>query len=132
MKKNTMATAAALILGMGLSMNVSAAQIVSQSFHPDAIVDTSENLYASAFYGLCERELEVNGTTRYISIYTPENYEPCCEMLLVFVPNGKTAEEFANECGWPALAEKYNFGITFYQSADGGHTFSFVEIRSRD
>ena len=119
MKKNAMATAVALILGMGLSMNVSAAQIVSQSFHPDAIVDTSENLYASAFYGLCERELEVNGTTRYISIYTPENYEPCCEMLLVFVPNGKTAEEFANECGWPALAEKYNFGITFYQPADG-------------
>ena len=119
--KKTIAAAMAILqmFGMGLTMSVSAEEIELKKFSAEAKADTSENLYASAFYGLCERELEVNGETRSISIYTPANYEPCCEMLLVFVPNGKTAEEFANECGWPALAEKYNFGITFYQPKDG-------------
>ncbi len=113
------AIAAMQILSMGMATSAGAETIVSQKFSPELTVDTSENLYASACYGLWERELDVNGTKRSISIYTPQNYEPCCEMLLVFCPEGKSAEEFANECGWPALAEKYNFGITFYQALEG-------------
>ena len=88
--KKTIAAAMAILqmFGMGLTMSVSAEEIELKKFSAEAKADTSENLYASAFYGLCERELEVNGETRSISIYTPANYEPCCEMLCAKCKDG--------------------------------------------
>lgn len=116
MKKLLAILLAALML---LASAATAEEIVAQAYSPDLTVDTSENLYASACYGLWTRDIDVDGVQRQIAIYTPQNYEPCCEMLLIFCPAGKTAEEFANECGWPALAEEYGFGLTFYEALDG-------------
>lgn len=75
--KKTIAAAMAILqmFGMGLTMSVSAEEIELKKFSAEAKADTSKNLYASAFYGLCERELEVNGETRSISIYTPANHD---------------------------------------------------------
>ena len=65
--KKTIAAAMAILqmFGMGLTMSVSAEEIELKNFSAEANADTSENLYASAFYGLCERELEWKKSTTY-------------------------------------------------------------------
>ena len=51
-KKTIAATMAILqMFGMGLTMSVSAEEIELKKFSAEAKADTSENLYASAFYG---------------------------------------------------------------------------------
>jgi poly(3-hydroxybutyrate) depolymerase len=112
MKKLLIMLLALILCTSSVSM---ASEIPVQQFDPNITIDTSENLYTPGFYGLCARPIDVDGTERMIYVYTPKNYEPCCEMLLVFVPNGKTGPEFAGECGLTVLSEKYGFGMAFYE-----------------
>ncbi|MDO4547453.1 MAG: PHB depolymerase family esterase [Clostridia bacterium] len=107
----------ALIL---FTMTVATAQpIEARPFTTDMTVDTSTDLYLSAYYGLWSMDIDVEGAMRTMCVYVPESYFPCCDMLLVVAPDGKTAEEFANESGWMPIAEKYGFGIAFFEAKDG-------------
>ena len=97
----------------------SAGIVPARPFTTEVTVDTSTNLYISAYYGLWSMDVEVNDNVRNMCVYVPQNYFPCCDMLLVLAPDGKSAEEFANESGWMPLAEKYGFGIAFFEADEG-------------
>ena len=97
----------------------SAGIVPARPFTTEVTVDTSTNLYISAYYGLWSMDVEVNDNVRNMCVYVPQNYFPCCDMLLVLAPDGKSAEEFANESGWMPLAEKYGFGIPFFEADEG-------------
>ena len=61
MKKFLAILLAALML---LASAATAEEIVAQAYSPDLTVDTSENLYASACYGLWTRDIDVDGVQR--------------------------------------------------------------------
>ena len=116
MKKLWICALAMLLLATPLA---SAEFVQARPFTTDVTVDTSKDLYVSAYYGLWSMDIDVNGTNRSMCVYVPQSYFPCCDMLLVLAPNGKTAEEFANESGWMPIAEKYGFGIAFFEAFEG-------------
>ncbi len=87
-----------------------------QEYEEGIAADRSENAYASAFYGLWSLPVTVGDSeTRNIYVYTPSSYYPCCQMLFIAVPEGVSAEEFANQSGWVSVAEENAFGITFLE-----------------
>lgn len=111
--------AIALVLMLCLVSSGFAGAVAARPFTAGIGVDTSKNIYVAGYYGLWSMPLDVNGAGRSMCVYVPKNYFPCCDMLLVLAPDGKTAEEFANESGWMALSEEYGFGIGFLEAKDG-------------
>jgi poly(3-hydroxybutyrate) depolymerase len=94
--------------------------VKAKPWSAEAPLDLSQNTYASAYYGLWSKDVKLEGSTRQFCLYTPKNYFPSCDLLLVVAPNGKKAEQFANESNWMRIAEETGLAVAFFEAKEGG------------
>ena len=86
--------------------------------------EAADNTYASAYYGLWSRtyaqgqkidketkEILDPGIDKQYCFYTPESWVAAGSCVYVVVPDGYTAEEFANETTWMQVADNYGLKL---------------------
>lgn len=66
--------------------------------------------------------VSVDGEDRPYALYVPANLSRSAFHFVVFAlpDNGQTAEQFADQSGWPALAERDGFAVVFPEPGRGG------------
>ncbi len=124
--------AACMIFSLpGMSALASEGEIEASEWTEDVTVDYNDALgptYASAYYGLWHKEVEVDEeTTRSYCFYTPETWVAAGSCVYVTVPDGVTAEEFANMSSWMDVAYDYGFTVAFLEGADASWDLDALE-----
>lgn len=102
--------------------------------------DALGNTYASAYYGLWSKTFALGevvdketdevidpGVEKQYCFYTPETWEAAGSCVYVVVPDGCTAEEFANESSWMQVAYDYGFTVAFLADEDGQWDLDHME-----
>ena len=82
-------------------------------------VDYSQNVNATAFYGLWQRTVEVNGAEREFCLYVPNSYKPGIQLAVIIPPNGLTSADFAKNSVWPSVCEESNVSVLILEPSDG-------------
>lgn len=93
----------------------------AKKFDKTLKADRTVNPYASPYYGLWEKELDVNGVTRRVCLYTPENSFPQLRKLILWLPEGVTAEEFLTDSCYAEISEKNDMYIMLLESGKDGY-----------
>ncbi len=137
MKKMVKKTAAGILAAsmifssLGMSALASEDTVAASEWTEDITVDYNDALgptYASAYYGLWHKEVEVDEeTTRSYCFYTPETWVAAGSCVYVAVPEGVTAEEFANMSSWMDVAYDYGFTVAFLEGADASWDLDALE-----
>lgn len=106
-----------------LSVALGAEYVTASPWTDDLTVDYNDTIvptYASAYYGLFYKDVEVGeGETRSYAFYTPETYIAAGSCVYVVAPDGYTAEAFANESSWMQVAYDNGITVAFLESVDG-------------
>ena len=84
-----------------------------REYVPDLPINYSKEPYGTPYKGLWKQTVEMNGVSREMITYVPDDYFPLHRGALIFVPAGMSAEEFVNASKWVECAAKNSIILVF-------------------
>ena len=77
-----------------------------RDYVPDLPIDYAEDPYGTAYRGLFRQTVELDGVSREIVTFVPDDYRAQHKGALIFVPAGVSAEDFVNASKWVECAKR--------------------------
>ena len=88
-----------------------------RDYVPDLPIDYAEDPYGTAYRGLFRQTVELDGVSREIVTFVPDDYRAQHKGALIFVPAGVSAEDFVNASKWVECAKKNSICLVFLTAA---------------